>query len=131
MWVIVILLIILILFYKNDKYEHYACTAPTNDNPFMNFLPSDYQDNPYRSKACKETEAIKEMIDAKFNNNYNNYYYDNDEIFMNHADQLPFYTMPVTDNPNNQKRFADWLYYVPDTCKTNQLYCAKYDDLIH
>jgi hypothetical protein len=105
------------------------CTEPTNNNPFMNFLTSDYADDPTRTPACKNNKIINADIDKKFNNNYNNYYYDNNDVFLNGENQLPFYTMPVTKNPNDQTKLAEWLYYVPDTCKTNQLYCAEYEDL--
>jgi hypothetical protein len=109
--------------------EPFICTAPTNNNPFMNFLSSDYADDPTRPAACPDNQQINEEIDRKFNNNYNNYYYDNNDIFLNGENQLPFYTMPVTKNPNDLKKFGDWLYHVPDTCKTNQLYCGTYEDL--
>ena len=109
------------------------CTEPTRDNPFMNFMLSDYSDEPNRSKACSsnvnnelEIKDINQKIDLNFNYNL---YKDIDDIFEKKNSQRQFYTMPNTDNPNDQKSFAEWLYKIPETCKTDQLHCLKYEDI--
>lgn len=100
-----------------------TCTKPTQDNPFMNFMISDYKENPDKLKAC--TNVDKE-IDDNFNHNL---YRDIDDLFERKNSQRQFYTMPNTQNPNSQKEFAEWLYKVPEICKTDQEHCLKYEDL--
>lgn len=110
-----------------------SCTAPTIDNPFMNFMLSDYTLNPDKPPACTTTltnpsdkQIIKEEIDLSFNENL---YRDVDDLFDKKNSQRQFYTTPSTTNPNDQKAFAEWLYRVPETCKTDQVKCLKYEDL--
>ena len=45
-----------------DQYDC-VCQAPSADNPFMNVLISDWDDNPFRPKACNPTDpAIEKRI---------------------------------------------------------------------
>ena len=44
-------------------------------------------------------------------------YRDESDIFDNLHSQRTFYTMPVTTIPNKQKKFAEFLYKMPPTCK--------------
>ena len=37
--------------------------------------------------------------------------------------------MPWTTIPNKQDEFARWLYSSPKTCKEDQDYCLKYEDV--
>lgn len=39
-----------------------------------------------------------------------------------------FYTQPVIDIPNDQGKFARWLYSTPQTCKENTAQCKLYED---
>lgn len=100
-----------------------TCTKPTQDNPLMNYMISDYKDNPDKLKACTNVETD---IDNNFNHNL---YKDIDDLFEKKNSQRQFYTMPNTQNPNDQKAFAEWLYKIPETCKTDQEHCLKYEDL--
>jgi hypothetical protein len=45
--------------------------------------------------------------------------------------QRNYFTMPWTTIPNDQEKFANWLYKNPDTCKENQDACIgqNYEDL--
>ncbi len=43
--------------------------------------------------------------------------------------QRQFFTMPWTTIPNAQNEFAKWLYLNPKTCKEDQDYCLKYEDI--
>lgn len=107
------------------------CTKPTDNNPFMNFLLSDYIDNPNKPSACNiVNELDRDKINDDATNKFNiNLYRDLDDLFEKKNSQRQFYTTAVTTNPNDQKAFAEWLYKVPETCKTNQVNCLKYEDL--
>ena len=43
--------------------------------------------------------------------------------------QRQFYTMPNTTIPNAQDDFAKWLYANPKTCKEDQEFCLRYEDV--
>jgi hypothetical protein len=116
--------------FDNDEYdlsiitpEKKTCTKSTKDNPFMNFLVSDYLNEPDKKKACTNVEND---INQNFNNEL---YQDIDDLFDKKNSQRQFYTMPNTQNPNEQKEFAEWLYKIPETCKTDQETCLKYEDI--
>lgn len=123
---------------KLDEYDkniilpkERKCSAPNRNNPFMNFMLSDYTDDPDKPQACtnindESNKKIIEDIDLNFNYNL---YKDIDDLFDKKNSQRQFYTMPNTRNPNDQKSFAEWLYKVPETCKTDQVYCLKHEDL--
>ena len=50
------------------------------------------------------------------------------DIFNKNITQRQFYTMPVTTIPNEQTKFANWLYATPPTCKEgNGDQCVKYN----
>jgi hypothetical protein len=106
--------------------EKKTCTKPTKDNPFMNFLISDYLNDPNKKKACVNDKEIQNDINQNFNNDL---YQDIDDLFDKKNSQRQFYTMPNTQNPNEQKEFAEWLYKIPETCKTDQETCLKYEDI--
>jgi hypothetical protein len=115
----------------NDKdkqcINNTKCTNPTKNNPFMNILLTDYVENPTRQEACKhDDQYTKKMVNKYF---YNNLFVNVDDLYENRNSQRQFYTMPVTTIPNKQTEFAQWLYKLPETCKTNQEKCLKYEDL--
>lgn len=148
LYVPIVLIIMCVVLYKvdlvnakqfQDKEQFHIspkqkkCTKPTKDNPFMNFMLSDYIENPDKPEACNSNinnhelvQSVNKDIDLNFNFNL---YRDIDDIFEKKNSQRQFYTMPNTQNPNDQKSFAEWLYKVPETCKTDQAYCLKYEDL--
>ena len=92
------------------------CVAPTLHNPFMNVMINDYVDNPNRPAACKSfnNENIREQINKKFNYNL---YKDVSDVFDRNNSQRQFVTTPATTIPNDQTKFANWLYGLPKTCK--------------
>lgn len=94
------------------------CVSPTKDNPFANVLLSDYVIDPERPRACPYD---KKAIDNQF---YYNVYRDVDDIFEKNNGQRQFYTMPYTTIPNEQTKFAEWLYKTPKTCKEDMTQCA-------
>ena len=92
-----------------------SCVRPTQENPFMNVLMSEYSQNPERPKACDvEQEGVKDMIGDCFNESVIR---DVDDIFYKKASDRQFYTTPNTKIPNDQDGFAKWLYNTGPTCK--------------
>ena len=111
------------------------CTRPTKDNPFMNATMKDFMNFDKdgniidRAPACDPTEPeIKSQVNAAFNNNL---YKDVSDVFGKMNSQRNYFTMPWTTIPNDQEKFANWLYKNPDTCKENQDACIgqNYEDL--
>ena len=104
-----------------DSINTQNCKKPTKDNPLMNI---NIGDDPTNNPACIHTDEIKEDINSKFNYNL---YRDTDDLFERFNSQRQFYTTPNTSVPNDQTKFAEWLYKTPPTCKENSL-CLKYED---
>ena len=112
---------------SNDE----ECTLPTLDNPFMNVTMKDMLNidpkNPGRPKACDTTNPeVKKKMDEMFNHNL---FKDVNDVFGKMNSQRQFYTMPNTTIPNAQDDFAKWLYLNPKTCKEDQDYCLRYEDI--
>lgn len=108
------------------------CTPPTVDNPFMNVTMKDYL-NIKDGKTVNEPPACdtalpetKKQIDDTFNNNL---FHDVNDVFGKMNSQRQFYTMPWTTIPNRQDEFARWLYLNPKTCKEDQDFCLRYEDV--
>ena len=118
----------------NNEVNKSTCTMPTLDNPFMNATMKDYLNvDPETNKiidrppACDTNDPnIKREIDKMYDNNL---YKDIDDIFGKMNSQRQFYTMPSTTIPNDQDAFAKWLYLSPKTCKEDQDYCLRYEDV--
>ena len=92
---------------------------PSDNNPFMNVMPSDYTTNPDRAssfqKPCRNFDLIQDQVDQKFNASL---FKDVGDIFGRDASQRQFYTTPNTAIPNDQDTFARWLYKSSGaTCK--------------
>ena len=112
---------------KNNKINKNKCIMPTINNPFMNVLMSDYNDNMERPVACDPKDSkVKKQIEQKFHDNLQ----ENDEIIFDQNSSINnYYTMPVTSIPNKQKEFAEWLYDTTDNCKTKSEFCLKNSDI--
>ena len=119
---------------KESAESQKKCVAPTIDNPFMNATMKDFLNvDPVtnrivdRPEACDTNDVeIKKQIDSSFNNNL---YKDVNDVFGKMNSQRQFYTMPSTTIPNAQDDFAKWLYLNPKTCKEDQDFCLKYEDI--
>ena len=98
---------------NSENAKTSKCVLPTKNNPFMNVMLTD---NYKRKAACRSTDnkEIQEQVDKHFNNDL---YKDVSAIFNKRNSQRSFYTMPSTTVPNDQIKFANWLYKVPKTCK--------------
>lgn len=108
------------------------CVRPTLNNPFMNVTMDDmlnFKDDKIveRLPACDTNDPV---IKAEINKMYeNNLYKDVNDLFGKFNSQRQFYTMPSTTIPNAQNEFAKWLYLNPKTCKEDQDFCLKYEDI--
>lgn len=92
-----------------------VCQKPSQENPFMNVLISDYKENPQRPKACRLEGKIRKEIAQNFEHNL---YRDVDDIYQKKASDRQYYTTPNTSIPNESLKFAHWLYgNVNKTCK--------------
>jgi hypothetical protein len=115
-----------------SEKQSVECTKPTLDNPFMNVTMKDYmniKDGQIvdRPPACDTSEPeIKKQMDDSFNNNL---FRDVTDVFGKMNSQRQFFTMPSTTIPNRQDEFAKWLYLNPKTCKEDQQYCLRYEDI--
>ena len=111
------------MYATEDNVEH-ECTQPTRENPFMNVTMNEYAENPKRGRACKMTKKVNEYIDDYFNDNL---YRSVDDIYNKNASERQYYTMPVTEIPNKQHEFAQWLYGNDEkTCKEGNGLKCKY-----
>ena len=103
-----------------ENFESQKCFAPKEENPFMNALPFDKR---ARSNACYLNEETNNKVETLFSQNL---FREAGDIFNKQHGQRQFYTMPVTTIPNEQGKFANWLYKSPPTCKeSNGLACIK------
>jgi len=104
---------------QEKKLDSVNCTVPTANNPFMNInLISDPKD---KKKACSSSDKVKSEITNNFDINL---YKNVSDVFENQNGQRTFYTMPSTTIPNEQTKFAKWLYGTGPTCKEKTMFCA-------
>lgn len=107
-----------------DKYNC-VCQAPSADNPFMNVLVSDWDDNPYRPKACNPTDPVIEQ-------RINDFFYSNPafinphDIYQTHNDQHQWYTQPATTIPYDREGWMNDAYRNMTSCKSDQYACANH-----
>ena len=101
--------------------ESRACQMPTVDNPFGNFMLTDY-DTPERPPACPYDEA-KADIQDKFNTKL---YRNTSDLYSTMASDRQFYSMPNTSIVNDQEAFMKFCYsgFSKDTCKGNPSRCT-------
>ena len=97
-----------------SNHNNNLCKKPSVDNPFMNRnLLEDYNEDTDYEACDVQNENVKEDIQEKFNSKL---YRSTGDIFMNHASDRQFYTVPNTDLVPDQTAFAEWLYKRP-SCK--------------
>lgn len=141
----IILVIIIIIVYQFQKrtqdnldtflddnnikvVENSVCTKPTKNNPFMN--PSFVNMNNADDEACPINDKnIARSIDDIFNSTI---FRDSDDIYDRNTSKRQFYTVPASSIPNDQTKFANWLYNRGKSCKENngqQCYNNIYTDL--
>ena len=101
---------------------------PSENNPFMNVLVTDYVENPNRSPAADiEDPKIRDDIKKMFENGL---YKDVDDIWDRNNSQRQYYTNPATTIPNDRDSFMNWCWNVPSVCKDGDLnHCLKREDV--
>lgn len=101
---------------------------PTQDNPFMNVLMTDYADKPHRQPAADvQLQQTKDQMDNHFSNGL---YKDINNIWDKNNSQRQYYTNPSTTIPNDRDSFMKWCYNTPYTCKDGNLArCLRYEDV--
>jgi hypothetical protein len=101
----------------NDELSNETkCKVPTETNPFMNVLMTDYSQNPDRKPACNvEDTKVKGSMKKQFNKNL---FTSIDDVYDKNNSYRQFYTTASTTIPNDQESFAKWLYFSEEkTCK--------------
>ena len=94
--------------YIEDSITNQYCIKPTNENPFMNVLMSDYTAHPDRPPACDVTQP---KVNNDINNTFNHgLFRDVGDIFSKVASDRQYVTNPVTTIPNDREKLANWLY---------------------
>lgn len=112
---------------KFEDSQHTKCQLPTESNPFMNVTYVDQIEKPNRDAACDVNDPeVKTLMEKHFSRNL---YRDASDLFGKNNSARQFFTMPYTTIPNNQDEFAKWLYSSPKTCKEDQDYCLRYEDV--
>lgn len=108
------------------------CRMPTEDNPFMNTLVSDYN-NGEITPACKITDkVVEETAEEKFNKGL---FKDINDLYDKNNSQRQFFTMPSTTefgNVGDTVALANWLYGgTGPTCKEDGKACTGTFSLFH
>lgn len=98
-----------------------VCRIPQKDNPFMNPLLFDGNNNK-DSCVSYNNKGIQREMDNQFNDGMHR---DITDIFGRNNSKRQFYTIPGKNTIQDQPSFAKWLYKTPPTCKEgNGLQCA-------
>jgi len=100
-------------------------TQPTKKNPVMNVLLTEINDNPKRPEAAP---AYEPSVEDEINTSVAD-----PRLFQDLGDSIAFnqsmrnfYSMPSTTIPNDQEKFANFLYGDMPSCKEgNVLQCTK------
>lgn len=92
-----------------DPATRRLCTKPTADNPYMNFLLTDYSKFPDRPGACDITrKVIRDKADSLANSSLP---VDADDIYGRRvSSSWQFVTNGSTQAMTDQSEFARWLY---------------------
>ena len=117
-------LLLTIYLYKNMVIENFdkECTKPTYNNPFMNVLPTEYNND--KPPPCK-LNTIEKIEDLNKKKNFN-LYKNVSDIFERENFERHF-TVPTRDYIENQTKFAKWLYSNDTTCKDDLNKCINND----
>jgi hypothetical protein len=106
-----------------DARRGRLCSKPTENNPYMNVLVTDYSAAPKRAPACDVLDAeVQRDMRKNFNKNLVR---DAGDVFEKQASDRQYYTTPITTIPNDQTSFARYLFPLPKTCKDDSIQCWK------
>ena len=100
-----------------------TCEIPKLNNPFMNLNMFDINKKDIK-KACYsyDNKNVQDKIDSIFDEGL---YKNVGDIYSNNNSQNRFYTMPNTEQANDQVKLANWCYKMPKSCKEgNGIQCS-------
>jgi len=113
-------------------------TEPSQQNPLMNVLPNEIQDNPERKQAAPAyNKAVEKEINEKtkefITNNFDDKTNIDERLFKDLGDNVMFdnsmrswYSTANTSVPNDQKSFAEYCYGDMVSCKEgNEFACTR------
>lgn len=113
-------------------------TEPSQQNPLMNVLPNEIQDNPERKQAAPAyNKAVEKEINEKtkefITNNFDDKTNIDERLFKDLGDNVIFdnsmrawYSTANTTVPNDQKSFAEYCYGDMVSCKEgNEFACTR------
>ena len=101
---------------KKMSKEHF--TMPTKNNPFMNVLLTEIQDNPDREDAAPVVDENVRVEISKAFKSTSDIYMDTSDVFDQAQAVRTFHTLQSSRIPNDQDGFLSWLakgYDEPDT----------------
>ena len=115
---------------KGKKVTKENFTMPTSNNPFMNVLLTEIQDNPNREDAAPVTDDnVRNEIKKAFQST-TDLYMDTTDAFDQAQAMRTFHTLQSARIPNDQDAFLSWLakgYDDPDTSSAPLSRGAKLD----
>ena len=114
---------------REVEIDNKKCVKPTKNNPFMNPRYTDYKENVNRSEACDiDNVEVQKNIDETFSKGL---FRDVNDVFDRKTNSRHFYTVPSTTFPNDQDKFAKWLYGNMPSCKNPETsgQCLRVEDL--
>ena len=102
-------------------------TKPSSDNPYMNYMMTDYIDKPNKKPALPLfNNKVKRQTDKAAIKNLDS------RLFRNLGDAMDydtfsrnFHTMPNTTNPNDQRAFAEFCYGNMRSCKEGDCFVTS------
>ena len=101
---------------KPQRESDYFSNASDSNNPLKNISIPEYDTKPDYSDSSKSTDLNKFINNKLFQT-------ESDYLFDKEARQ--FYTMPNNKKPNEQGKFANWLYGTTDNCKSDSIYAHR------
>lgn len=105
-----------------QSYLNDTSRKPTSDNPFMNPILTDYNNESDPRPSNVDDDEIKNEIRQSFNKDL---FRDLGDLFdVKNAERI-FYTVPGGSIPNDQDAFAKWCYGHPATCHEDTMSCEK------
>ena len=100
---------------------------PLRESNFFN--NSSDLNNPLKNITIPEYDTKPKYVDSNKSTDLNKFI--NNKLFQTESDFLfdkearQFYTMPNNKNPNEQGKFANWLYGTVDNCKSDSIYAHR------
>lgn len=120
LFIVVIIILIIINYLPDEKrmIDTFTSDAIKTDDS-----------NPHKNVTMENLMDIDNDEISNINIKLQKYFNDIDDSTYGNFFERQIYTMPSTTIPNDQTGFAKWLYTLPETCKENQKYCLKYENL--